>query len=204
MNTWHPYENHRVSAHVLSARHLGQVLGDCTTLIFILSGELPGGGKQYDSLVQIWTGSEHSLVLYTDAIVREMHQRGYYEEVPSPLVDQERWPVPKAWREQDFAPPVWLGDTRFHCSQRASLLASDPEWYAQMAWDEPARRQVFRTMPLPRPGDRVLHREGVVGMVLSAPTQDRVIDVWCGTNDTRQIPVEQFVAGEWRRCQVMD
>jgi hypothetical protein len=205
MNTWHPYPNHRVSAHVLSARHLGQTLGDCTTLIFVLSGELPGGGKQYDSLVQMWAGSEHSLCLYTDAIVRELHQRGYYEEVPSPLADPDRWSVPRSWQEQEFSPPVWLGDTRFHCTQRASLLASDPEWYAQMAWDEPARRQIARTMPPPRPGDTVLCHDGRVGLVVGADAGRRSFDVWVESGQRREaVAAEEFAAGDWRRCQRRD
>lgn len=203
MNTWHPYANHRVSAHVLSARHLGQVLGDCTTLIFILSGELPGGGKQYDSLVQMWTGSEHSLCLYTDAIVSELHNRGYYEEILSPLQDTKLWPVRESWTDQDFRPPVWLGDIRFHCSQRASLLASDPEWYGQMAWDEPARRLLSRTMPVPRPGERVLHRDGQLGTVLSRGPED-YFEIWCSSDETRVVHGSVFVAGEWRRCQFVD
>lgn len=204
MNTWHPYPNHRVSAHVMSARHLGQTLGDCTTLIFILSGELPGGGKQYDSLVQMWTGSEQSLCLYTDAILSELHSRGYYEEVPSPLADSDKWSVPKCWEEQNFSSPAWIGDTRFHCAQRASMLASDPEWYSQMAWDEPARREIYRMRPLPSAGSHVLCRDGTVGVVLSGPSADRYLRVWCGVSDTREIAAEQFVAGEWRSCQITD
>lgn len=204
MNTWHPYENHRVSAHVLSARHLGQVLGDCTTLIFILSGELSGGGRQFDTLVQMWTGSEHSLCLYTDAILRELHERGYYEEVPSPLEDKEKWPVRESWSLQDFRSPVWLGDVRFHCSQRASLLASDPEWYGQMAWDEPPRREVYRAMSLPRPGDSVLCRDGRTGLIASMSSARRVANVWLRDGAMVEVEAEKFVAGEWRRCQVAD
>lgn len=200
-----PYPNYAVSAHVLSARHLGQQLGDCTSLIFVLSGELPGGALRHDQQIGAWAGYEGSLVLWTDAVVREMHRRGYYEDVPSPLDDPDRWAVPKEWLDtREVAPPPWVGQEGHHARCRATLLAEDRDWYSQMAWLEPARRDLPTPRPVPVPGDSVMcetdHR---VGMVLRKCESGLVVLPQGGAPE-EIVPREEFTTGSWRRCVRVD
>ena len=199
MIAWSPYPNFAVSAHVLSATHLGRQLGDCTTMISILSGALPGGTHRYDRSLDMWRGKERSLCTYTDAIVRELRRRGYYEDLKSPLEDADLWQIPKDWLEQKNTMPPWVGEESLHASHRATLLSEDMEWYAQMAWMEPARREVRYPMPMPVPGDTVLHADGRVGMVICRRGPDMHVRLQSG-GSMLTVPEGEFASGQWRRC----
>lgn len=205
MRTWLPYPNFAVSAHVLSARHLGQQLGDCTSMIFVMSGELPGGGMRFDQQIAAWTGYESSLLLWTDAVVREMHRRGYYEEVPSPLDDPDHWSVPKEWLDaQEDERPPWLGQEGHHARCRATLLAEDREWYAQMAWQEPARRDLLTPRPVPVPGETVMDEETLETALVLRRDSGSLLLRCSGTRERKTVPFAEFTSGRWRRCVTLD
>lgn len=172
-------------------------------MIFVLSGSLPGGGHRFDSTVQMWEGHERALCLYTDSVVRELQRRGYYEELRSPLEDSQLWQLPEAWAEQpeDMVPP-WMGQERVHAAHRATLLAEDREWYAQMAWHETGRREVCVPRPVPVPGDTVLHADGRVALVVAR--REDCLELRLLSGDRLRVPRSEFSAGAWRRCVTTD
>lgn len=114
MNVYLPYPDFRRSAKCLSNAHLHEQ-------------RLAVRGLIYDIVIHHrqneWSGHMTQLLEVYAATLAEWSRRGVLvaDVVPVMLDHGDR-------------PPAWLGDRRFHDSQREALLRLDPAHYERMKW----------------------------------------------------------------------
>ena len=109
-----PYQDLRRSAKCLSDAHLD---AQRLTVKYLI----------YDIVVHHrstkWTGHMTQLLELYEATLCELSRRRGDSMPPVPWMLDHKDP-----------PPAWLGDRRFHDSQREALLRLDPAYYERMKW----------------------------------------------------------------------
>ena len=152
MITWTPYPNLRLSAHVLSPHTLGRQITQALQLLRAATGASVGTSTLYSPAYDMWKETPSALMVYIDGLIRESELRGCSQGLPVPSSPEGRrvYDIPKTWRRETAQMPDWLGVEKLHASHRACLLTQDLEWYAQFAWDEPPRYDVFWQAECPR------------------------------------------------------
>lgn len=170
MNTFLPYPNLRLSAHVLDARLLALQRRDCLQMIRTLAGRPSGGGWRWFPATTMWEGYEPALAVYGDCVIREIVSRGWRDNLVSPrsLEAASEWGIPEAWATGPWTVPDWLGVEKLHASHRAALLVRDKEWYSQFCWDEAPGVNYFWPGMLPTVGRHVHSEEEGVWLVMEA------------------------------------
>jgi hypothetical protein len=121
MQTFLPHPDFAETARSLDWRRLGKQRVEAQQILNALAN---GGGWSNHPAVKMWRGYEDALRLYRNTIIEEWVRRGYRNNMPLAAVPD------------DVALPPWLGDSEFHASHRARLLAKDPEFYGRHGWTE--------------------------------------------------------------------
>ena len=162
MITWTPYPNLRLSAHVLSPHTLGRQITQALQLLRAATGASVGTSTLYSPAYDLWRDTPAALMVYIDGLIHESELRGCSQGLPRPSSAEGRrvYDIPKTWRRETAQMPDWLGVEKLHASHRACLTAQDAEWYAQFAWDEPPRYDVFWPGRMPSVGDWLIPPDG--------------------------------------------
>lgn len=134
MQTFLPYPNFAMSAHVLDSRRLGNQRNECTILIRAIETG-PTAGWYAHPVTRMWRPWLDALKLYQDCIVREWQMRGYNNSVELNFSEHYTEPLVPAGAEIEM--PPWLGQPELHASHRGMLMRKAPEWYDQFNWDDP-------------------------------------------------------------------
>jgi len=122
MQTFVPYESHRLSAGALDMRRLGKQRVEGLQILNTLLGVSPGWVNH--PAVKMWRGHERGLCAYVLAICDEWIGRGYKDTVAgkvSGLVVAD-----------EFDLPSWWGNPEVHGSHRSALVRKFPEHYGRL------------------------------------------------------------------------
>lgn len=162
MQTFLPYTDFRMSAHVLDQKRLGKQRVECLQILRTLkcgpiqrsfTPSLLGGFKYNPQegcytrrtpwynhpAVQQWKGYERALMKYTYVVCEEWINRGFNDTVlekASMLHFNKRVCIPSDFMYAQM--PPWLGMKVYHASHRSNLLRKMPEWYSRFEWTEPS------------------------------------------------------------------
>jgi hypothetical protein len=122
MQTFLPYPEFDRSAAVLDRQRLGKQRVEAYQIMRAIT---VGTGWSRHPIVKMWTGFEHALQLYSNAMIEEWIRRGYRNSM-------ETYDISGL----TIAYPWWLGLKEFHSSHRAALLAKDYDHYSRYGWTE--------------------------------------------------------------------
>jgi hypothetical protein len=122
MQTFLPYPEFDRSAAVLDRQRLGKQRVEAYQIMRAIT---VGTGWSGHPIVKMWTGFEHALQLYSNAMIEEWIRRGYRNSM-------ETYDISGL----TIAYPWWLGLKEFHSSHRAALLAKDYDHYSRYGWTE--------------------------------------------------------------------
>lgn len=205
MQTFLPYPNYALSAHVLDSQRLGKQRVECMQILRSLAQRetMRNAGWLRHPAVQMWRGHERSLMLYLDCCITEWVRRGYNNTMlmTSEPGSSEQRGIPETWLWREIVHPAWLGHERMHASHRAALLHKDPAWYAQFCWDEHAVLDYWWPGPRPEAGQQIVNvATGQVLLVLLS--RDGVLD--CSdeaTGDRCTLPEAQVTLRVWDRAR---
>ena len=202
MQTFLPYPNFALSAHVLDYRRLGKQRVECITILRTISPQNRAGtGWAHHRCTMMWRGYEAALCLYADCVIKEWKRRGYSNNLPSPRSSDgaSTFGYPDSWATGKIVVPEWLSLTRLHASHRAALLSKDLAWYQQFCWDESPRQDYWWPGRLPSVGDYVIGPEQRVMMVSEMPSHRDVRVIPPDGGDTLSIARLDFFTDVWRR-----
>lgn len=124
MQTFLPFPDFDESAYALDPRRLGK---QRVETLQIMSALMTGSGWVNHPATKMWKGHEWSLLLYQKAVCEAwVHDLGHKDSCwrKTARIYFEHYKG-----EDDFAPPPWLGDERFHISHQSNLLRKDPQYY---------------------------------------------------------------------------
>jgi len=135
MQTFLPYKSFEKSAQCLDTKRLGKQRVEAVQILNTLLG-FSAGWRNHPA-VKMWCGHEGALLAYTAAVCDEWLTRGYKNTECGVRLASITL-IRKTQLRATEAPPVWLGDRKFHASHRSNLLRKDAEWYGKFKWKEPA------------------------------------------------------------------
>ncbi len=200
MQTFLPYPNFRLSAHVLDAKRLGKQRVENAQLLRMIAGIREGGSYRFHPVTIMWTGYGPALCLYQSCVISEWRQRGYVNNLPDPRTPEgcAEYGIPKEWATEPVQLPEWVGIERLHASHRAALLFKDKPWYSQFCWDEPAMYDYFWPGKLPAPGDYLIAPDQTVHLVREITCGGAALAVSSDGTET-VVSRRQIFAREWTR-----
>ena len=128
MQTFLPYPSFEESAKVLDWRRLGKQRVEGMQIINAISGVPRKDGSPFKGLLNhpfsiMWKPYLPALKQYTNVIIQEWVNRGYYNNI-------------EMYEVKNMELPYWIGDERVHSSHRANLLRKDYEYYSKFGWTE--------------------------------------------------------------------
>jgi hypothetical protein len=125
MQTFLPETDFGQSAHVLDPKRLMKQRIENLQILKSLAGLYPTGAWRNHPAVKMWAGHEDWLMLYNEAILKEVFMRGYkdntHEQFDNIYSDN--------FMGMESEKPWWLGDTNFHYTHKGRLFEKNPEHY---------------------------------------------------------------------------
>ena len=149
MQTFLPFPDFDQTAQVLDKVRLNNQANEAKAILRTL---LSGKGWVHHPAVKMWSGYEHALGRYYEAIIREFIRRGGNNTRPENYKEIDfnsgKHPFVADWSFADRGNPPWLGDDRFHSSHRSVLqwkeiVECEPEWYLKFKWKEDPKYSYF-------------------------------------------------------------
>lgn len=134
MQTFLPYQDFTASAQVLDRARLGKQRVESMQIMNACAGAGRGWGNH--PATRMWRGHEHTLLLYTDAMIDEWTSRGYKDTCKLKIHAIYTEAINTGRLTPNLAMPMWLGDPAFHASHRSNLLRKDPIYYGKFSWIE--------------------------------------------------------------------
>lgn len=131
MQTFMPYADFEMTAHVLDYKRLGKQRIETKQLLNTLNGKSIGWKTHPACLM--WKGHEYQLARYGEIICKEWIRRGYVDNQLSFFVDLQ---AEFLAQKKNTALPSWMGMEEFHASHRSNLLRKDPKFYKKFRWNE--------------------------------------------------------------------
>lgn len=126
MQTFVPYPNMAMSAHVLDRQRLGKQRVETLQLLNAITGNSKGWVNHPAAVM--WRGHVNGLIAYGVTMCDAWINRGYKDTCREKIL---------AFGFPDINDmPVWWGDERVHSSHRANLLRKDYRYYSTFEWDE--------------------------------------------------------------------
>lgn len=121
MQTFLPYPNFTQTAKCLDNKRLGKQRVEAMQILNAIQNQT---GWKHHPIVKMWIGYEDCLKYYCNCMIKEWISRGFKNNM-------------KIYEIPVIHPtPVWLGNSHFHSSHRAALLAKNFEWYSKFGWTE--------------------------------------------------------------------
>ncbi len=136
MQTYLPYANFKLSAQVLSDKHIKKQRSETKQILRTLLGE--SKAFAHHPAVEMWRGHERTLATYGIYVCQEWNMRTQND-------DMYHWfeahrvkmagRIPQ-WKRHMVLPP-WFGQPLLHQSHRSNLMSLDRKHYEQFWKDEP-------------------------------------------------------------------
>src|ERR1700712_2465009 len=127
MQTFLPDPDFAISASQLDNRRLGKQRVETLQVMRALT--IPGYGWQHHPVVAMWRGFRPALMAYQVAVCTEWIKRGFAETCLAKTFESLS-EVPedaRAFTEQTFELPPWLGAAELHRSHRSKLIFKEPD-----------------------------------------------------------------------------
>lgn len=122
MQTFVPYDNHRLSARALDRQRLGKQRVECKQILLALVGDSTGWVNH--PATKMWRGSERFLLGYALSVCAEWRARGYVDNL-TPWFRETRGRLALSTARY----PSWWRDQNVHDSHKAQLLRKNREHY---------------------------------------------------------------------------
>lgn len=135
MQTFLPYSDFRMCAHVLDRPRLGKQRIEAKQIAKTLSAKEPKGWRNHPA-VKMWSPYRNHLLHYGLAICYEWRDRGYKDK-------QLFWFMKELDYRINPDHMRWPGDQQIHSTHRAALLYKNPEHYIQFGWSEKPELNYF-------------------------------------------------------------
>jgi hypothetical protein len=125
MQTFLPEADFSQTAKVLDRQRLMKQRVENLQILKSLAGLYPSGAWSNHPAVKMWFGHEDWLLLYNEAILKEVFLRGYK--------DNTHVEFDKVYEENflglESEKPWWLGDFNLHYTHKGRLFEKNPEHY---------------------------------------------------------------------------
>jgi hypothetical protein len=123
MQTFLPYPNFTQTTKCLDNKRLGKQRVEAMQILNAIQYQT---GWKNHPIVKMWVGYEDCLKYYCNCMIEEWISRGFKNNM-------EIYEIPYI---SSIKYPQWLGNSKFHSSHKAALLAKNFEWYKQFGWTE--------------------------------------------------------------------
>lgn len=125
MQTFLPYPDYTMSAHVLDRQRLGKQRVEVLQILNVLH-EIKTGYKNHPA-VKMWSGCELQLTEYGLVICEEWISRGYKDTCFEKIKQHQLWA-----EGGNMLKPEWFGNLEFHLGHQATLIKKDPVYYGKI------------------------------------------------------------------------
>ena len=133
MNTFLPYANFRSSAFALDQKRLNKQVSECKHIAAALAGETKG--YAFHPATLMWEGYLPALIEYARwccyafyRMRKKQHKyESWFEQKHTELLHART--LEDRRNNPDTMMPWWLGNPKFHASNRGILLHKNPAWY---------------------------------------------------------------------------
>lgn len=125
MQTFLPEADFAESAKRLDRKRLMKQRIENLQVLKSLAGLYASGAWKNHPAVKMWAGHEDWLMLYNEAILKEVFLRGYKDNTHVQFDDI----FETHFLGMESEKPWWLGDFNLHYTHKGRLFEKDPEFY---------------------------------------------------------------------------
>lgn len=125
MQTFLPEADFAESAKRLDRKRLMKQRIENLQVLKSLAGLYSSGAWKNHPAVKMWAGHEDWLMLYNEAILKEVFLRGYKDNTHVQFDDI----FETHFLGMESEKPWWLGDFNLHYTHKGRLFEKDPEFY---------------------------------------------------------------------------